>query len=106
MAVAPPDRRHVARREYRAPLLFRPSAVQPGEALDISELGTSFLSGQAVPHGTALEVFLVNRNVQLNGTVRYCHAEPDGRFRIGVDFDKPEPELVEVLTLAWERRNE
>lgn len=101
-----PERRRTNRRDYRASLQFRPSAVHSALAIDISELGVSFIAEQAMPPGTELELFLVNRNVQLNGTVRYCDPAAGGGFRIGVDFDKPEPELVEVLTLAWERRND
>jgi hypothetical protein len=106
MARRTTERRNAPRREYRAPIFFRPSALHEANALDISDEGLTFVTDRPLEPGTALELFLVNKNVQLVGTVRDCLPIADGQVRVGVDFDKLEPELVEVLTLAWERRNE
>ena len=100
------ERRRVARRDYQAPLFFRPSALRDANAVDISEIGITFITEQEVAVDTDVELFLVNKNVQINGTVRHCEPYNGGRLRVGVAFLKPEPELVEVLTLAWERRHE
>ncbi|HKI97034.1 MAG TPA: PilZ domain-containing protein [bacterium] len=101
MAQPPTERRRHPRREYRAELQYRPSAAHPAQALDISESGMAFEADAPLEIGTPVELFLISGNVQVNAVVRHCEANNGGRCRIGVAFEKLEPELVQVLTAAW-----
>lgn len=100
MAQRTTERRRLQREEYAAPLHYRPSALHGATAVDLSQEGMAFETEQALEPGTALELFLINKNVHLNAVVEYAQPLNGGRCRIGVAFEKPEPELVEVLLAA------
>jgi len=106
MAEMAEDRRRFPRQTYQAPLQYREATLHPGQAQDLSEIGMTFEAGQLLHVGTPLELFLVNRNVQIDGVVQNHTPIGQGRYRIGIHFDRPTPELVHVLTAAWNARHD
>lgn len=105
MAQPPTERRMHPRHEYRAPLQFRPSVLFAATALDLSESGITFETTQPVSPGATLEMVLIDGNVQINGRVVDVHTVNGGNLRVGLEFDSPQPELVDVLTAAWQARH-
>ena len=100
------ERRRFPRQTYQAPLHYREATLYPGQGQDLSESGMTFEASQRLRVGTPLELFLVDKNVQIDGVVQNTTQLSQGGYRIGVHFEKPTPELVHVLTAAWNARHD
>lgn len=102
MAQRTDERRVQPRHPYRTELYYRPSELHVALALELSDggIGLALATDEPLAVGTELELFLINKYVQINGVVKDVTRLPDGNYRVGVSFTKPEPELVQVLLAA------
>ena len=91
------ERRQWPRTDFRVLLHYRSTALHAAETLDISEGGMALVTTEAIPVGAELELFLINKNVRVSGTVRDQVPLDAECYRTGLHFPKPEPELVQLL---------
>jgi PilZ domain len=96
------ERRRHARLNLAAPLHLRPAVLHAAEATELTEGGMAFSISQPLAPGTPLELLLFDRNVRVHGIVRHRETLADGRYRIGVVFDAPQPELAAAGRAAWD----
>lgn len=97
----PEERRRHVRHAYEGELHYRLTALNRATAIDLSHQGASFCSDEPLDSGQEIELFLINSSVKITGEVRQRQPLADGRYRIGVEFDRAEQELIEVVIAAW-----
>lgn len=97
----PRERRRHVRHAYEGELHYRLTALNRATAIDLSHQGVSFCSDEPLDSGQEIELFLTSSGVKIMGTVRQRQPLADGRYRIGVEFDRAEQELIEVVIAAW-----
>ncbi len=91
------NRRAFARLPYTGTLEYPVEHSAVARAFDISRRGVGFTGPNPVPVGQLLEIVLMNRNVVVKGYVRHIRPEASGAYRVGVEFDDDQEELVNVL---------
>ena len=97
----PRERRRHVRHAYEGELHYRLTSLNRATAIDLSHQGASFCSDEPLESGQEIELFLINGSVKITGEVRQRQPLADGRYRIGVEFDRAEQELIEVVIAAW-----
>ncbi len=101
IAQHPRERRRHVRHAYEGDLHYRLTSLNRATAIDLSHQGASFCSDEPLESGQEIELFLMNSSVKITGEVRQRQPLADGRYRIGVEFDRAEQELIEVVIAAW-----
>lgn len=94
---APPERRRFPRYPFAARVYYRGTVEDEGDGIDISEGGVAFHSRHAIAPGALLDVIFLNRSVTVSGTVRNRVQVDEWWHRIGVEFERREPDIVNVV---------
>ena len=97
----PRERRRHVRHAFEGELHYRLTDLKRATAIDLSHQGASFCSDEPLESGQEIELFLINSSVKIMGEVRQRQPLADGRYRIGVEFDRTEQELIEVVIAVW-----
>ena len=64
--------------------------------VDLSAGGVGFLSLRPFGVGSAIDVMFLRRSVVVKGVIRFQREAMPHRWRVGVEFNQPQPELLEV----------
>jgi len=100
----PRERRRHGRHAYEGELHYRQTALKGATAIDLSPQGVSFCSDGPLESDPGIELFLTSSGAKITGEIRHRQPLADGRYRIGVEFDRAEQELMEVVIAAWNSR--
>ena len=104
IAQRPGERRRHVRHAYEGELHYRQTALKLATAIDLSHQGASFCSDEPLESGQIIELFLTNSGIKFTCEIRQRHRLADGRYRIGVEFDRVQQELIDVVITAWNSR--
>ncbi len=91
------NRRKHVRIDHANRITFRMGESQDGDLIDISNGGVSFTSTTPLPLGSLVDVILLNNNVSVAGNVRYLEKINETHYRIGVEFESEEGDVIEVM---------
>ncbi len=97
----PEERRRHVRLAYEGEVHYRQAALKRATAIDLSPQGMSFCSDGPLDSGEGIELFLANSGVKITSEIRHRQPLADGSYRIGVEFDRAEQELIEVVIAVW-----
>ncbi|MBI4082893.1 MAG: PilZ domain-containing protein [Candidatus Lambdaproteobacteria bacterium] len=73
------------------------AVMETGTTIDVSESGVSFSAFRALPLGSDVDVCFFNGAVAIKGVVRHQVPLSNGAFRIGVEFDDKQREVIEFF---------
>ena len=100
----PEERRRHVRLTYEGELHYRQTALKRATAIDLSPQGMSFCSDGPLDSGQGIELFLTSSGVKITSEIRHRQPLADGLYRIGVEFDRAQQELIEIIIAAWNSR--
>lgn len=93
------ERRREPRVPFGDPVGLRGSQERTCTAVDLSRHGVALRSREPLQPSAAVEVVFLDNSVMTKGIVRNCTRLPSQEFRIGVEFENEERDLVEVLLM-------
>jgi hypothetical protein len=73
------------------------AVMETGTTIDVSESGVSFHAFRELPLGSDVDVCFFNGAVAIKGVVRHQVPLSNGAFRIGVEFDDKQREVIEFF---------
>lgn len=94
------NRRRHARYPFTDAVQCRAGSVLDGSGVDISVGGIGFTTAHELSPGTPVEIVLLNNSVSIKGEVRFRREAATGRFRVGVAFEQPQVDIVDVVLMA------
>ena len=93
------ERRKQDRKEYEANIrIHQEGKVLYAEGVDLSTGGISFFSDSVPSRFTSLDVVIVSGAIAIPGALRNAKQDEEGRYRVSVAFDSPQPGVYTVLT--------
>ena len=90
------ERRRHDRLPYATQIHYGSMQLVMAEGVDLSFGGVGFVAQNEIQLGDEVEVAFLDRGVAVRGTVRNLRAVDEG-FRVGVQFNTDEREVVEVV---------
>jgi len=78
---------------WQEAILFR-AELESARTLDLSEAGLSITVARPLPLGSDVDLCFFNGSVAIKGKVRNQVMTPDGTYRVGVEFESPQPEML------------
>ncbi|MDH4224879.1 MAG: PilZ domain-containing protein [Deltaproteobacteria bacterium] len=96
-AITEQDFRKYQRIEYRHPIYVKSEQWADATAADISFGGISFITADIMNPGDKLEVMLLGESISVEGSICSHLAHDEALYRVGVAFEHPQEDIVEVL---------
>ncbi len=92
-----PERRKYQRFPLEVGIHYKVTMENPATLVNIGQGGAAIHTQEDLDHGNLVQLYLINRNVLVEGTIRSCLELNEGLFRTGIAFDIPQDSLVEVM---------
>lgn len=91
------ERRKHQRFPLEAGIHYKANAEKPATIVNIGQGGAAIDTREDLHHGKLVQLYLINRNVLVEGRVCSCLELSGGLFRTGIAFDYPQDTLVEAM---------
>lgn len=92
----PADLRRSGRHAFSAPVNLRDRNGEEFSAIDLSAEGVSLISSRPLGTGRTLDLAFLDGSMVVRGGIRNEREVMRARWRIGIQFLQPQPELLEV----------
>lgn len=92
-----PERRKYQRFPLEVGIHYKVNLENPATLVNIGQGGAAIHTLEDLHHGNLVQLYLINRNVLVEGTIRSSLELNAGLFRTGIAFDNPQESLVEVM---------
>lgn len=100
----PADVRRHSRHAFSGPVQLPDRDGQEFDAVDLSVEGVSLISPQPLGAGSNVDLAFLNGSMVVRGGIRNEREIVPARWRIGIQFLQPQPELLEVALSVTGKR--
>ena len=97
--------RKTERLPWQEPVEFLSPVICTGHTLDIGAGGIGVEMDNALAENTLVEMKLLKGHLIAQGRIRWTHQQPNGKYRVGIQFDHEEVSILTHIRNQLHRKN-